>query len=358
MAFRDEGGAGLAPALLLEDRGLWRETQSPPGQTLNVTWPALQEALVQAVEHTPPGSNAIDGLVGIAISLTDDLVGPDVMRALEEARAAAEGEPPLLRVHLSPAHEWIPWELLHDGDDFLGLTFRIARLPILPNPPERPHDCTHRVEIVRSLLGKDVAQPEEDDYKTWRSTFVGLLPEGVNADLLPPEQAVLDWPRISALREEADIVHVTCHGMVDEQSQPYWTFNAAGPAMDYRFNAAQFNSVRKAFKKRRPLVFGNACTTTTFTGPNHPPLAKDLFELGALNYIGTLAPVRQNLAVRFARVFYEALLDDGLDVATALLKTKQTCRAHTGWASDPTYLLYCLYGPPEMHYAANGGCGS
>jgi hypothetical protein len=355
MAFRDEGGAGLAPALLLADRGMWRETQSPAGQTLDATWPSLREAMVQAVEHTPPGSNAVDGLVGIAMSLTEDILGPDVMKAFDDARADANGEPPLLRLHLSPAHEWIPWELLHDGNDFLGLTFRIARLPILPNPPERPEDDTHQVKIVRSLLGKDVAQPEEDDYKTWRSTFVGLLPDGMSAELLPPEQALSDWPRISALRQEADIVHVTCHGMVDEQRRPYWTFDSSGAPMDYRFNAAQFNSLRKAFKARRPLVFGNACSATTFTGPDHPPLAKDLFELGALNYIGTLAPVRQALAVRFARGFYEALLDGGVDVATALLKVKQACRDDAAWVGDPTYLLYCLYGPPEMHYTANGG---
>lgn len=355
MAFRETGDDVLPPALLLEDRGLWRETQQPKGTTLSSTAAGLRETVKHAVESGD--ASAVEGLVLVALSLLDDLVGPDVKQALETARLRADGEPPLLRIHLSPSNEWIPWELLHDGHDFLGLSFRIARLPILTSPPERPDDCTHAVEIVRSILGKGVAEPEEADFDTWLGTFADVLPAGVQAQLVP-ERDVVEWPRTAALREQADILHVTCHGKRDDDQRPYWALDPTRPPEDaqYRFNATQFNSLRAPFGARRPLVFANACAQQGFSGPEHPPLAKDLFELGALNFVGTLAPVRQALAMRFARHFYEALLGRGVDVGRALLDAKRACREDTESAGDPTYLLYCLYGPPEMRYAGNGGC--
>jgi hypothetical protein len=363
MVYGDAGSPGLPPALLLEQRGLWREAHEPSGTAPREALDALRQQVKHTVEHgSDDDGNAVKDMAPVAMSLFDGLFGPDVQSALKLAREQSNGEPPLLRIHLARAHEGIPWELLHDGEDFLGMTFRIARLPILPNPPEQPDDCTHAVAIVRSLLGKGVAAPTEDDYATWRDTFRDLLPAGVAAELHPEDEPKRDWPRTRVLQEEADILHVTCHGKRDEAGVGYWALDPDGSpsALQFRFNMAQVNSVRTAFKARRPLVFANACApASTFTEPEHPPLLNELFGLGALNCIGTLAPIRQKLALRFARHFYKSLLGRGSDVSMALFEAKRACRDDPVTRGDPTYLLYCLYGPPDMRYGptTNGANG-
>ena len=56
-----------------------------------------------------------------------------LQRVLKAAEPVNAGDPPpVLRLHLDPSLDWIPWEVAHDGDAFLGLRFRVARLPIVP----------------------------------------------------------------------------------------------------------------------------------------------------------------------------------------------------------------------------------
>ena len=347
-------GSEGAPILLMEDRGMWLQTSAPTGKTLAATRAGLKAAVCDAIRNVNDEPDVVVGLEGLALSLYLDLVGSEVHEALTAARESADDAPPLLRLHLAPEHEWVPWELLHDGTDFLGLSFRIARLPVIKDPPRMPLDGLHPVSVIRSILGKRVATPDEAEFGAWRDTFADVVGPGVQALEVPPQGNDALWPEVAALRDEADILHVTCHGMRDDHENPYWALDPDTTTLRYRFNASQFNSLRPAFAKRKPLVFANACTLDAYTGPERPPLGADVFGLGALNVIGTLAPIRRALALRFAKQFYKLLLGEGQDVASALLNTKRAIDADAGARSDPTYLLYCLYGPPETHYTSNG----
>jgi hypothetical protein len=216
-----------------------------------------------------------------------------------------------------------------------------------------PADRQHPVSVIRSVLGKKVAM-DEAVYGTWRSTFAGVLNEGVVAHELPPEHNSVQWPGVAALREEADILHVTCHGANDASGDPLWALNPDSMELPYRFNKSQFNALKPTFNARHPLVFANACTDSDYSGPDRPPLGAEIFGLGALNVIGTLAPIRREVALRFAKQFYALLLGEGQEVGDALLNTKKAIHAEDGARADPTHLLYCLYGPPETHYTRNG----
>jgi hypothetical protein len=345
------GESGLAPEILLNDRGMWSPTTSPRGTSLDKTGPEFKEAVQRAVKNAHTGDDAVSGLVGIALSLTDDLVAPDLESALASAaKEANRDKPPLLRIHLYPEHEWIPWEMLHDGEDFFGLKFRIARLPIVMNPPRLPGRGPHAVGIVRSLLGRDVADPGDEDYQLWETTFDELVPADAMAELVPDAALPDVWPKVAALREEADIVHLTCHGVSGDTAAGL-SLDPSQPEMahEYEINDTQLNSFRRPFSVRRPLVFANACSENVASGPDRPVMANALFGAGALNCIATLAPIRRALAVRFARSFYVRLLGEGLDISTALLRAKQDSRG-----GDPTFLLYCLYGSPETRFAGRG----
>src|SRR5579862_1840878 len=53
-------------------------------------------------------------------------------KLLANAFAAAEtDEPPVLNIFTYPMFDDIPWELLHDGTNYLGLRYRVARMPIV-----------------------------------------------------------------------------------------------------------------------------------------------------------------------------------------------------------------------------------
>ena len=358
MTIPSEGTDGLAVRMLVYERGVWRETQPPPGTDLKNMRMVFSRALVEAVSHpSAAGGDAVTGLIGPGIALFRDLIPPDLEEILANARRSTDGERPLLRIHLSPAHEWIPWEVLNDGHDFLGLNFQIARLPIVQQPPLQPENAEHLVERVNSLLGRRVADPPDEDFDRWRETFNELLPQRAQA-LVPPTATDEGWPRVMSLMDEADIVHVTCHGERDEAG-PYWTLDPDKPKATHRYTLSSelVTMLGPRFEERKPLVFGNACTTDQAMSkagePDRPALATAFFRNNALNFVGSLAPIRRPLAVRFARLFYEELLRERKPISLALLDAKRRCQKEEPAAQgDPTYLFYCLYGPPETRYLA------
>jgi CHAT domain-containing protein len=107
------------------------------------------------------------------------------------------------------------------------------------------------------------------------------------------------------------------------------------------------------FGQQRPLVFGNACASATgpSSNPDRPPasFASRFLELGAAAFIGTFAPISKSMAVDVAREFYTRLLVNGLPLGEALWETKQHYRKLAG--ADPSWLFYCLYGPPELQFS-------
>ena len=361
MTIASESATTPVPALLLEERGLWRRTELVgTGDDPQQARAALNEALRSAVATDSDVEQPIEALQFPAMALYRAIIPADLAEVLAKARDEASEEAPLLRIHLEPRYEWIPWEVLHDGTDFLGLRFRIARLPIVVHPPEQPVDFIHPVRDVRSVLGRHVTEPSNGDFARWRATFDSLLPEGVETQLTPPAEGDEGWPQLNVLLLAADILHVTCHGLRDPSTGPYWTLDPRKPkgTFAYELSRGVVSSLTEPFRNTRPLVFGNACANDadpTVDPDAGPPLATDLFRTGALNFVGSLAPLRRELAITFARLFYEELLRERHTIGQALLDAKRRCQASEEARTDPTYLFYCLYGPPETRYGVVDG---
>ena len=94
-------------------------------------------------------------------------------------------------------------------------------------------------------------------------------------------------------------------------------------------------------------MFGNACASNAAgnQGGLSTGLGTSFFTQGALNFVGTFAPITKSLAIEFARQFYLRLLQDQMPIGKALWATKKHFFDLGG--NDPSYLFYCLYGPSE-----------
>ena len=85
-----------------------------------------------------------------------------------------------------------------------------------------------------------------------------------------------------------------------------------------------------------------------------PGLGTFFFRRGALNVIGTFAPVRIDVAVHFAQAFYQKLLGGngagGTPIGKALLETR--AEFHRKQDPDVSHLFYCLFGPGGTTFKA------
>ena len=152
---------------------------------------------------------------------------PNIIREQLTEALAKSTEPPCVRVHTHLKLEWFPWELLHDGTDFLGLRYRVARLPLVPNGPAYA-DARRMVTEAASFLGEGVfdAHADSSEVDRWASTFAPAESRGVIVRHFP-KNGTGNWPKLDNVRsaESCGIIHLTCHGGVDNQGIPFLTLN-------------------------------------------------------------------------------------------------------------------------------------
>jgi hypothetical protein len=356
------------PQLLLEQNGVWRDMSPPLDVRMLVSVPDLRQRM-EVLLADMMGQMRLNQAPSWAAMRAafkrhyTEIVPSGVHQVLQSALAQAGAEPPLLRIHAHTAAEWIPWELLHDGTDFLGLRFQIARLPVTPKGPDLSQSNLHPLRQVYSFLGKNIflTSLASQLNQGWQDTFDGLLPPSVQEHRYPvqPGPAVPDYPNVDHLLNAAadgDILHITCHGgLKDRDGQYYWTLNHESTlTYSYHINPTLLSD----FTPRcAPLVFGNACISSQPADGQESMstgFGSQFFSQGALAFIGTFAPITQPMAVAFARQFYIHLLGEngqpGLPVSRALYETKRHFANQN--EIDPSYLYYCLYGPAETRFGA------
>jgi len=347
------------PQVLMDDGGIWRDMALPQGDVAGQSEMRrkIELHLKTAMDLVDSGVPVLPDAAGFKTQLRalyQELLPIEVREELKKlADSAQAGDPPLLKLFLTPGAEWIPWELLHDGTKFLGLRFMIARLPIVRQATEVKGPRTRKVESVFSLLGKDILQ--NPVFVEWEKIFSGFSPLSTWERRYPPSSNGAGYPTLDRLDEArgADVVHVTCHGGLKDGNEYYWTLDHNNQIFtDYRITETV---ARNATLERRPLVFGNACASTATQSQNRGALygfGANFMIGGALNFVGTFAPITKTIAVEFARRFYVQLFGNGAalraPIAQALWATKRSFMEQG--CTDPSYLFYCLYGPPDVTY--------
>jgi hypothetical protein len=342
------------PQILFNSQGIWTDlTPSPDTLDRELFRKNVENFLLAAMTSVSQGNDVNPSKAGFrnqCRSFFNDLLPADLQKEL--ARVAAQPDP-MLRIYLHRSSEWIPWELLHDGTDYLGLRMHVVRLPLMANT-ERLRDVTDRsVKKVFNLLGRDILDPAL--IPQWQQTFATVAgPNGWETrcpETAGAPMAFASWDELEAAKD-AQIVHVTCHGGLrdNDKSAYYWSFDLHGQPFNVRITVEGLQSGLFAFSDR-PLVFGNACASAgaASNGGLHG-LGAAFMVSGALNFVGTIAPITQQASIDFATAFYSNLLDPAAarTIADALLTTKLSFKNRQ--LGDPSYLFYCLYGPPHIKY--------
>ncbi len=240
---------------------------------------------------------------------------------------------------------WIPWELVKpfdDGDpddviddDFLCARFQLTRWLAGAAPPAETLQ-------LRRLAHIEVGRPPEGTLLSGDpSVFADLA--GVDSLSLP--QAGYD-DVVNLLRVgEIDLVHFAGHGEASADRSDEARLVLAGRQSLQARNVA--GPLILEIKKRRPLVFLNACRAAQqgwlLTGLGGWADAW-VRRCQCSAFVAPHWAVRDNLARAFAETFYQALLY-GATVGSAAQQARQ--RVRTLRPGRPTWLAYVVYAHPN-----------
>lgn len=346
-----DGAQAARYRFLVEQNGLLMNagvtTLAAEAMTI-ATWTRdTQSKLKQRMEemtasHPPSFAGYVMELGSIGAVYFNALI-PD--RVKEYIRGLPSQPPPY--VYIYAENHWVPWELVYDPEEgfFWGDKCIVVRVPMLKysatgisrsvqQTRQTPLGSVVNVvgdEVVDSLSAGEHSQLALDALAARASKFSGNFQAGAWS------ARTVEEVRVQAA--DASILHFTCHGRFDADDGYYLQLCAAyeHPSI-YRLGPLK---VQSHIRLNDTLVFANACTSDvpalhygTFYN-----LGQQFFERGAGAFIGTIAPVPIERAVRLADIFYGNLLA-GNTVGMALHRAKQAMKQE----QNPFYLFYCLYG--------------
>jgi hypothetical protein len=244
-----------------------------------------------------------------------------------------------IRLNIDESLIDLPWELIHDGEDFLCTKYALGR---------HLYGATvvsDRRPLRERLSALVVSDPKGD--------LPGARTEGVKvASLLRArnlEVTHIDGSEATAERFALElkrhaIVHYAGHAWRDEQSP-----DESGLVLsDGYFEAFQLEGF---FRFRPPaLVFLNACSSASerSAARGYPAvmrgLARTFLTAGVTNFIGYLIPVSDDAATDLALYFYTHLTLRR-SVGEALRRARVQVRENR--RNDPSWASAVLYGDPS-----------
>ncbi|MFG2790441.1 CHAT domain-containing protein [Streptomyces sp. NPDC048419] len=260
---------------------------------------------------------------------------PELMRRLRESTG------PLL---VQSNEVLIPWELLHDEGDFLGLRHDMGRRAKVDRPvvTGRSIDQVRRALVVGDTLG-DLASAREETERisAW------LSENGVACTVLTGREATLSRVVGELAREQRpyDLFHYSGHvsGVPD----------AAGLMVHDRKFIGMDALQPLARRGAPPVVFINGCASADPMLDSAPRAQAEAAQtmnacmafmvVGAKTVVGTRTAVGDAGALRFAEAFYGQLRDH-MAAGTAVRRA----RALLAEQSEGAWASFVLYGDPGV----------
>jgi ATP-dependent Clp protease ATP-binding subunit ClpA/CHAT domain-containing protein len=274
--------------------------------------------------------------------LLEEHIPDDVRREL------AQLQQPLLIDAEDPG---IPWELCHDGNDFLCARFATGR-----KPAGKQTDPAARIAFARDQLDCLVIAPAEDlPFAQEEARQVGMLMQsrGARVTMLKLDNAgyvnVADTLRNSRF----SIIHITGHALVDADNEPAIVL----------WKGAWFTEKDiRNWLQGTPLVFANACQSGRQEARPHGSQQRkyDYKAMGlpyafmnanagrARAFIGTPWRIDEIGASELPLAFYTELFD-GQPVGVALQRARQQVAPK---AQDAAWAAFVLWGDPELQIIA------
>ena len=237
----------------------------------------------------------------------------------------SEAHSPLL---ISTDVSEIPWELLHDGQDFLGNQYAMGRQ--LLKSVSIPIATPWQGDQIRCLLIADPrgdlpeARQEATQLKQW------LLRQNFNVDMLLGNEASETEVLVRLTSDEYNFVHYSGHVYTNEAD------HTQGLVLcDHQLSSAQ---IERSINTNGPIVVLNGCDTASVEG-----LANAFLKSGAQLFIGTLYDVSDQGARHWAEVFYKGLISN-LPAGEALRLARPPINAES--RESTSGLAFVMYGNP------------
>ncbi|MDA3627089.1 CHAT domain-containing protein [Saccharopolyspora sp. WRP15-2] len=290
----------------------------------------LKSALDASLGGTPSsGSDLRDELVRTGQTLYSQLFRPvkgtDEPALITKVR---ESQGPLM---VRSNETLVPWELLHDGTDFLGLTHDLGQGSVVrtsPHPGREIGPVEKALIIGDPLEDLPAASHEAARVAEW------FTARGAECTVLRGSKATLANVVRELTSTQYDLLHYCGH--VTVRSDPA----KSGLLLHQRRLLDEHALETAAVVGAPPVVFVNGCKAV---GPV-ANLCLSFMTLGSKVVIGTRAEVGEESAKRFAETFYRELLDD----KTAGSAMREARRAVLS-EPDCAWASFLLYGNPSVH---------
>ena len=269
--------------------GEWEKTIPNIQQQIEDDLRNLNAFLTEVVQQGNPSDERWDSicfnLEGVGANLFEMLIPSEVAKQMGTWKV---GSP----VIISTNEQWIPWELMYDGEDFWGKKFIIARSPRLSDgldlpDKNRPESKGKRqIKRIVNIVGGDVPASEAEQATQLFSS------------LFPPEAVhLLAKQPISALVKAipgTDALHFTCHGHLEPH-----LLQIAGDKNKTRIENLLPETIPRLPLEPGSLVFANACASTVpvLTFGKFSSFGWKFYQRGADAFIGTLGAIPVKYAV-------------------------------------------------------------
>ena len=249
-------------------------------------------------------------------------VGALFVERLAGARSADMGLRLRLRVDEgAPELMNLPWEFLHDGEDFLVTRWEtpVSRLPLeIVRRDKRPLERTLRMLVVVSspldLLDHLVLNTEREQEVILaaldRLQCKGLL------DLDFCEDAALDTIQDYLSEQEYDILHFTGHGVYNEDRGRGELLLEDEQGYKKPLTNKEFAALLRAYPSLRLVVLSACQSARTANNDGYAGLSRRLLKQGVPAVLSMQYSVLDAAAILFAGRFYTGLANNKpLDVA-------------------------------------------
>lgn len=297
--------------------------------------------LNRADERSAYSGDLIKGLTKTGQLLWDHLLTRPVKDKLKSAQVS--------NLVLSIDEELIniPWELLHDGNNFLCLTFNVGRVIRTREPVSQPRYRSFS-SVPKMLI---LANPTND----LKSAYL----EGINIKNqfdrkrnnihIDFKSTYIDKLYVKKNLYDYDIVHFAGHAEFEADNPD----NSGWVLSDARFTVQDIMAMGSTVSLPA-LVFSNACHSATNTAKSvdtdyqekNYSLAQAFLFSGVRHYIGAIRKIEDPASLSFSKEFYTQLIS-GKSVGESIRHSRLKLISEYGitpmhWAS------YLLYGDPNF----------
>jgi hypothetical protein len=256
-----------------------------------------------------------------------------------------------LTLHLDDGLVHIPWELLHNGRDFLCRRFAIGRIArTRQSPTARSMRSLHAPFKVLIL-----ADPRGDLEASYQEGLEirNFLDERSDVFHVDFKSSPVDVAFVKKNLRDYDIVHYAGHAnyQTENPGESGWLLN------DGSLIASDISAMG-GLQPMPAMVFSNACQSGQTEewkikegyGQKVFGLANAFLLSGVQHYIGTFWDIVDEPSRYFAKCFYSSVAD-GDDVGTALLKARHAVSDRHGEQSL-VWSSYMLYGDPSFAFSS------